>query len=37
MGKNLHIMDYGDVDALFIGKIETWDQIKDDLPENALD
>ena len=33
-GKELaYIMDYGDVDALFIGKIETWDQIKDDLPE----
>ena len=25
-------MDYGDVDALFIGKIETWDEIKNDLP-----
>jgi len=33
-GKELaYIMDYGDVDALFVGKIETWDQIKDDLPE----
>ena len=33
-GKELaYIMDYGDVDALFIGKIETWDQIKDDLPQ----
>jgi len=33
-GKELaYIMDYGDVDALFIGKIETWDQIKDDLPD----
>ena len=33
-GKELaYIIDYGDVDALFIGKIETWDQIKDDLPE----
>ena len=32
-GKELsYIMDYGDVDALFIGKIETWDDIKDDLP-----
>ncbi len=32
-GKELsYIMDYGDVDALFIGKIETWDNIKDDLP-----
>ena len=27
-----YIMDYGDVDALFIGKIETWDVIKNDLP-----
>ena len=33
-GKELaYIMDYGDVDALFIGKIETWGQIKDDLPQ----
>jgi long-subunit acyl-CoA synthetase (AMP-forming) len=33
-GKELaYIMDYGDVDALFVGKIETWDDIKDDLPE----
>ncbi len=33
-GKELaYIMDYGDVDALFIGKIETWDEIKDDLPQ----
>ena len=32
-GKELsYIMDYGDVDALFIGKIETWDEIKNDLP-----
>ena len=32
-GKELsYIMDYGDVDALFIGKIETWDDIKNDLP-----
>ena len=30
-GKELsYIMDYGDVDALFVGKIETWDQIKDE-------
>ena len=28
-GKELaYIMDYGDVDALFVGKIETWDDIK---------
>ncbi len=33
-GKELaYIMDYGDVDALFVGKIETWDDIKDDLPD----
>lgn len=32
-GKELsYIMDYGDVDALFIGKIETWGVIKNDLP-----
>ena len=32
-GKELsYIMEYGDVDALFIGKIETWDDIKNDLP-----
>lgn len=28
-----HLLDFGDVDALFIGKIETWDKIKDILPE----
>ncbi len=28
-----HLLDFGDVDALFIGKIETWDKIKDSLPE----
>jgi len=34
-GKELsYIMDYGDVDALFIGKIETWDDIKNDLPND---
>ena len=33
-GKELaYIMDYGDVDALFLGKIETWDEIKNDLPK----
>ena len=33
-GKELaYIMEYGDVDALFVGKIETWDDIKDDLPD----
>ena len=33
-GKELaYIMDFGDVDALFVGKIETWDDIKDDLPK----
>ena len=33
-GKELaYIMDYGDVDALFVGKIETWDDIKNDLPD----
>jgi len=34
-GKELsYIMEYGDVDALFIGKIETWDDIKNDLPND---
>ena len=34
-GKELsYIMEYGDVDALFLGKIETWDEIKDDLPND---
>ena len=34
-GKELsYIMEYGDVDALFIGKIETWDDIKNDLPSD---
>ncbi|MEK9756142.1 MAG: AMP-binding protein [Bacteroidota bacterium] len=34
-GKELaYIMDYGDVDALFLGKIETWDEIKNDLPKD---
>ena len=34
-GKELaYIMDYGDVDALFLGKIETWDDIKNDLPKD---
>ena len=28
-----HLLNFGDVDALFIGKIETWDKIKDILPE----
>lgn len=28
-----HLLDYGDVDALFIGKIETWDKIKDSIPK----
>jgi long-subunit acyl-CoA synthetase (AMP-forming) len=33
-GKELsYIMDYGDVDALFVGKIETWDEIKNDLSD----
>jgi long-chain acyl-CoA synthetase len=33
-GKELsYVMDFGDVDALFVGKIETWDEIKNDLPE----
>ena len=27
-------MDFGDVDALFVGKIETWDEIKNDLPKD---
>ena len=27
-------MEYGDVDALFLGKIETWDEIKNDLPDD---
>ena len=34
-GKELsYIMEYGDVDALFLGKIETWDDIKNDLPND---
>ena len=34
-GKELsYIMEYGDVDALFLGKIETWDEIKNDLPDD---
>jgi len=34
-GKELsYIMEYGDVDALFLGKIETWDEIKNDLPND---
>ena len=34
-GKELsYIMEYGDVDALFLGKIETWDDIKNDLPSD---
>ena len=33
-GKELaYVMDFGDVDALFVGKIETWDEIKNDLPK----
>ena len=28
-----HLLDYGDVDALFIGKIETCDKIKDSIPQ----
>ena len=34
-GKELaYVMDFGDVDALFVGKIETWDEIKNDLPKD---
>ena len=34
-GKELsYIMEYGDVDALFLGKIETWEDIKNDLPND---
>ena len=34
-GKDLaYVMDFGDVDALFVGKIETWDEIKNDLPKD---
>ena len=34
-GKELaYIMDYGDVDALFLGKIENWDEIKNYLPKD---
>ena len=34
-GKELsYIMEYGDVDALFLGKIETWEDIKNDLPDD---
>ena len=34
-GKELsYIMEYGDVDVLFLGKIETWDEIKNDLPND---
>lgn len=33
-GKELaYVMDFGDVDALFVGKIETWDEIKNHLPK----
>ena len=35
IGKELaYVMDFGDVDALFVGKIETWDEIKNDLPKD---
>ena len=34
-GKELaYVIDFGDVDALFVGKIETWDEIKNDLPKD---
>jgi len=34
-GKELsYIMEYGHVDALFLGKIETWEDIKNDLPND---
>ena len=34
-GKELsYILEYGDVDALFLGKIETWEDIKNDLPND---
>ena len=34
-GKELsYIMEHGDVDALFLGKIETWEDIKNDLPND---
>ena len=28
------LIDYGDVDLLFVGKIETWENIKDHIPKN---
>ena len=34
-GKELaYVMDFGDVDALFVGKIETWEEIKNHLPKD---
>ena len=34
-GKELaYVMDFGDVDVLFVGKIETWEEIKNHLPKD---
>jgi len=34
-GKELaYVMDFGDVDILFVGKIETWEEIKNHLPKD---